>query len=98
MSGKVPRKHLATKATKSSRPVPKHKMNVVNINSAVSATSSISTGVYVCLESESESTYRDNVTVFAVCSSVEAARLACRDKAMQKKDEYFSFDSEYMVS
>ena len=54
MSGKGPRKQLATKATKSSRPVPKHKMNVVNLNSAVSATSSISTGVYVCLESESE--------------------------------------------
>lgn len=81
MSRKAPRKLLATKATKSSRP-----------------TSSISTGVYVCLESESESTHRDNVTVFAVCSSVEAARLACRDKAMQKKDEYFSFDYEHLVS
>jgi hypothetical protein len=51
------------------------------------------TQAYVCMVSESESQYKDNVSTFAVVNSIEAARLACRDYAIKNKDEHFSFDA-----
>jgi hypothetical protein len=51
------------------------------------------TQAYVCMVSESESRYSDNVSTFAVVNSIEAARLACRDYAIKNKDQYFSFDA-----
>lgn len=52
--------------------------------------------VYVCMESESTDEYRDEVDCFAVVNSIHAARVACRDKAMQRKDEYFTSVEEGM--
>jgi hypothetical protein len=45
--------------------------------------------VFVCLESEGECQSQDDVSIIAVVDSEEAARLACRDNAMGKRDEYF---------
>jgi hypothetical protein len=48
--------------------------------------------VFICLESESDSQYSDIVSVVAVVDSVEAARLVCRDRAMQKRESDCFFD------
>jgi hypothetical protein len=61
---------------------------------APTTTAPVTESVYLCFESESESSHHDNVRVFAVTATFEAALLACRDLAIQKQGEYFNFSSD----
>lgn len=60
----------------------------------VAAAAATPATVYLCFDSASE--YRDHeVRVFAVTSTIEAARLACRDLAMQKRGVWYDeYDDE----
>ena len=48
------------------------------------------------MESERLDGEQDKVDCFAVVNSIDAARLACRDRAIQRKDEYFTSVEEGM--
>lgn len=46
--------------------------------------------VYLCYESIGNLSDRVDTKVFAVCDTLETARLACRDRAMRLKNPYFT--------
>ena len=56
------------------------------------------TSAYACFFSQSTSSSGDRVECFDIVDSLEAARLACRDHALQKKEEEFTFDHPELES